>query len=389
MSATSPTWLQEVAASHPDLIPPLLALIENLDSQANTLETLPFVAPEGESHSRRIHKIARDLAKAQLEFAAVAKDHEVVVKGKEGKAGYSYTYADLADVLEAVRPALNKHGISVLQPLAYDKKEKEAVVTTILMHKSGQWIRSEFRFPSHTLDIQNMGSLYTYMRRYSLTAMLAVCAREDDDDGEAHKDAARRNVEERRERQQEKQERQAEDVQNSKQFGEFWKLAKGIFATEPEVWNWFQREGLEYQTANDYGKAINRLKKQGEGAKESRPTAAPPAKEPAPTDESAEESKQRQAAQQSWAILATTTKGLTKEEASWWAGQHHGWVYSPEEGRPSARATPIANIRAARAALVKVDEAGVEAIKQAYAEHLEDLRLANEAGQNVPTDEAV
>ena len=86
-------------------------------------------------------------------------------------------YADLAGIRDTVTPALTKHGLSVVQ--GTDTTETGIVVVTRLMHKSGQWMES--RFPIAYDKPQTMGSAYTYARRYSLSAMCAISADEDDD----------------------------------------------------------------------------------------------------------------------------------------------------------------------------------------------------------------
>jgi hypothetical protein len=88
-------------------------------------------------------------------------------------------YATLASVLDAVRPALNKHGIAVTQPLSNDHPSM-ITVATVLTHKSGESMESRVSVP---LDarIQQIGTAITYLRRYSLTAMLGIVGDEDDD----------------------------------------------------------------------------------------------------------------------------------------------------------------------------------------------------------------
>lgn len=86
-------------------------------------------------------------------------------------------YADLAQIRDAVTPALAKHGIAVAQ--GTDTTDGGIVVVTRLLHKSGQWMES--RFPISYDKPQAMGSAYTYARRYSLSAMCAISADEDDD----------------------------------------------------------------------------------------------------------------------------------------------------------------------------------------------------------------
>jgi len=89
-------------------------------------------------------------------------------------------YADLNAVREAVIPTLNKHGISVLQPIVHiDGKN---FVKTVLLHESGEAIEglTEIIY-AKTNDAQAQGSGITYARRYGLQSLICVGA--DDDDG--------------------------------------------------------------------------------------------------------------------------------------------------------------------------------------------------------------
>jgi hypothetical protein len=136
--------------------------------------------------SASIVSLAEALSKAQGELKPLAKSKEAKIPGKEGKTGYSYSYADLADVIECFRPALAKHGLSVIQPITM-AAEGHLVLLTRLLHSSGEWIESEYPLKSYDRP-QEQGSAITYARRYALTALLGIAA-EDDDDGKRAQDA--------------------------------------------------------------------------------------------------------------------------------------------------------------------------------------------------------
>ncbi|WP_130807670.1 ERF family protein [Senegalia massiliensis] len=90
-------------------------------------------------------------------------------------------YAPLNDVLNNVRPILSKHGLSVVQAPAGDGEN--IVVTTLLIHESGEWIESEpLVLKADKPTAQGAGSAITYARRYALSAILGISS-EDDDDG--------------------------------------------------------------------------------------------------------------------------------------------------------------------------------------------------------------
>ncbi len=114
---------------------------------------------------------------AQAELPPIAKRHEATIGNS-----YSYKYADLADVLEAVRPVLNKHGLSISQS-SVSEEGKIGVVTRIY-HMSGHVETFGPLLLPAGGDARSAGSAITYARRYGLCAALGI-APDDDDDGEA------------------------------------------------------------------------------------------------------------------------------------------------------------------------------------------------------------
>jgi hypothetical protein len=125
------------------------------------------------------------LAAAQGEFTEIEKKLTAsVASRREGARSYTYTYADLASVLAAVRPALSKHGIALMQ---FPRVTRGALlVTTMLSHgESGEWVACDLVVALDGLDPQAVGSATTYAKRYGLTSLLGVAAGESDDDGAA------------------------------------------------------------------------------------------------------------------------------------------------------------------------------------------------------------
>lgn len=119
------------------------------------------------------------LAAAQAEFRPVVK--------KCINPAFGSKYADLQGILDATRPALNRHGLFLFQRVASSKDGVS--VETCVSHASGETLSSGVLFipvvgaknPS-----QAFGSAETYARRYSLSAFLGVSA-DDDDDGNGAK----------------------------------------------------------------------------------------------------------------------------------------------------------------------------------------------------------
>ena len=130
--------------------------------------------------SDTIDELAAALAKAQGAIGHASKDAANPAFKRDGK---EMKYATLASVWDACRASLAANGIAVIQTPGTD--ETGAVtMTTTLAHSSGQWVRGEMACRPVNATAQSMGSVVTYLRRYSLSAMVGV-APDDDDDGNA------------------------------------------------------------------------------------------------------------------------------------------------------------------------------------------------------------
>ena len=84
--------------------------------------------------SESIAKLAEALAKAQSEMKAAFKNRV--------NPFFKSTFADLESVWDACREPLSKNGLSVSQPTHIDANGK-IILTTMLLHSSGEWISSE------------------------------------------------------------------------------------------------------------------------------------------------------------------------------------------------------------------------------------------------------
>jgi hypothetical protein len=142
-------------------------------------------------------ELAAALAKAQGAYGLVKKSREATIPGKDGKTGYGYKYADLADVLAAVTPALSANGLCLLQSMTPGESRGWACITTRLVHSSGQFVVVNLDLPvtigrdATGPTVQALGSAMTYGRRYALGALLGIAAEEDDDGAYATQDQGR------------------------------------------------------------------------------------------------------------------------------------------------------------------------------------------------------
>ena len=119
-----------------------------------------------------IDLLADALCKAQQEMERAIKDST--------NPHFRSKYADLSSILDACMPALNKNGLSVLQPII--EKDGKEYIETILLHKSGQRISCFTRIFYNQNTAQAFGSGVTYARRYGLQSF--ICLGAEDDDGE-------------------------------------------------------------------------------------------------------------------------------------------------------------------------------------------------------------
>ena len=123
------------------------------------------------------------LRAAQESLPEVAKNRTAKVKGKS-KTGnefeYSYKYADITDVLSAVRPHFAKHGLTILQPTRIDGNALQ-VATRIVHDVTGQFEESLYPVAAIGADHQALGSALTYARRYALCSMIGLAPDEDAD----------------------------------------------------------------------------------------------------------------------------------------------------------------------------------------------------------------
>lgn len=125
--------------------------------------------------SEELKDLFTALAKAQAEMETADLSSE--------NPFFKTRYADLAAIVKASRPALTKHGLSIIQQII-THDDGQTMLHTMLCHNSGQWVESKVRIVPPKNDVQSIGSYITYLRRYSIAAICGIVS-SDDDDGEA------------------------------------------------------------------------------------------------------------------------------------------------------------------------------------------------------------
>ena len=123
-------------------------------------------------------KLAGALVKFQSEVPVIPKNKTAKIQMKSGGT-YSYAYADLADIWEAVRKPLMDNGLAVTQFLK--SSDTTDFIVTKIWHESGETDSEEFALPTGGKTPQEVGSVVTYYKRYALGAALGISTEEDDD----------------------------------------------------------------------------------------------------------------------------------------------------------------------------------------------------------------
>lgn len=124
--------------------------------------------------------------KGSLAEALVAAQAEMPKVEKRGKnPHFKNEYVTLDDLLDAVRPVLNRHGIAVVQMPTFVATTGAPALTTTLLHTSGEKLETSVPLILQKDDMQGMGAAITYARRYMLAAALGIAEGTDDDGNQA------------------------------------------------------------------------------------------------------------------------------------------------------------------------------------------------------------
>jgi hypothetical protein len=116
--------------------------------------------------------ITKALIQAKNGFSAIHKNRL--------NPHFKSKYASLDNILEAITQPLCDAGILLVQPTVI-RDDKTVLITRLIHADSGEMMESELIIPTQS-DPQKLGAAMTYYRRFSLCAILAIAA-DDDDDG--------------------------------------------------------------------------------------------------------------------------------------------------------------------------------------------------------------
>lgn len=125
------------------------------------------------THSPDLKELICALVKAQANILPAPQDRT--------NPFFNSKYATLNSVMDVVKKPLLDNGLTISQWI--EKTEKGEVLTTFLLHISGQFMSSSSSLLTVKADMQSQGSAISYAKRYAIASIVGVVS-EDDDDGE-------------------------------------------------------------------------------------------------------------------------------------------------------------------------------------------------------------
>lgn len=166
--------------------------------------------------------------------------------------GYGYKYVELTPLLEEVLPKIHENNFILVQTIkqaegVYSRETTGSkgnvristpafVLHSELIHKSGKVINCDMPLYVDDIDPQAMGSAETYMRRYSIYALLQI--KTVDDDGATSSARAKEN--------------------EPKTFEDFAKAIYKAVSVKQLSAMWYKYKELFAQDSEEY-KALNKL----------------------------------------------------------------------------------------------------------------------------------
>ena len=122
--------------------------------------------------SENIADLMKDLVQLQAELPTMPKD----------ASGYGYKYTILDTIVTTIKPIMAKHNLAFMQSVG---GLENVTITTRIFNAMGQYIEDTVQLPTIQANKMNnaqvLGAVITYMRRYTLCALLGITADEDVD----------------------------------------------------------------------------------------------------------------------------------------------------------------------------------------------------------------
>jgi len=135
--------------------------------------------------SESVTEIAKALAKFQQEVKQPFKDAD--------NPFFKSKYVPLESVVESINMIAPKLGLSFTQWALNDDNGRVGVAT-LLLHESGEFIEYDPVFMTAEKNTpQGAGSLITYLKRYTLSAIFGITSDQDDDGNASSQNDAKPN----------------------------------------------------------------------------------------------------------------------------------------------------------------------------------------------------
>mgnify|MGYP003341415538 CR=1 FL=1 len=145
-----------------------------LETSTNTTHNI--TAPVG------ISDFAKQLSPNEALVLAIA--HCENVAADKFNPHFKSKYFGLGDLLAEVKPVFLKYGLTIIQT-SYTDEDRVSVKTEVLHHSGHRFDFKEMGIKAAGQNLQQLGSITTYLRRYSLSTLAGISADTDlDDDGD-------------------------------------------------------------------------------------------------------------------------------------------------------------------------------------------------------------
>lgn len=170
---------QVAAQSNDNMASMFMNMAMNPECDVDKLEKLMALYERDEARKSQV-AFNRDFAAMQSDITTVSKGSKVDYSTAKGRTTYSF--ATLEDIVDMVRPVLQKHGFAVSFKV---NTLKDVNVQCSLMHKEGHSIETAMTLKEDKSggknDVQALGSSISYAKRYTLSSLLNIATRDDDD----------------------------------------------------------------------------------------------------------------------------------------------------------------------------------------------------------------
>ena len=136
-------------------------------------------------------KSEQEEAKTWLEFVRTLSPYEALVKAisecenvtaSRINSHFKSRYYGLSDLLAEIKPVLGRYGLAAFQ-VPCSNADRVWISTTIIHTSGHKFDCGELGVNAAGLNPQNIGTAFTYLKRYALSTCLGVASELEDDDG--------------------------------------------------------------------------------------------------------------------------------------------------------------------------------------------------------------